>query len=271
MRAQTVSHLLACVLVWGLLAGCATERRYATARPLFDLQGQTGKVQFDDAAIAAAFGSRSQLRLPATVAVYEHTAPCDRYDIRENEDVETAVEALKGRHGLAQVFVLSERFVPGKVTVRSARVAAARHHADLTLLMDTDFRTHVAHTPLVLLSIAVVPAYVLPSTTIEVETRVTAHLVDTRNGRIYYSAQKTKRWERFMPIARTRRAVLSNRRRMIDESCTEIAQEIDDHLMSAAMSAWRGGSTVRLEVLAPSAGVPAPTPSGVRYETVTQP
>ena len=267
MRHEVIVRCIACAACWLAVAGCAVNRDYAAAgKPPFGL-APPGEIQFDDAAIARAFALQSQLRTPASVAVYQRAAECREYDIRENEDVEALSQALKGAAGVDEVHVLSRAMLPGQVSVESARMVAARHHADLTLLLDTDFRTKVRPTPLVLLNLAIVPAYVLPSATVELETRVRAYLVDTRNGHIYYSTQNTREWSRFMPIARSRAAVLENRRRLIEESCREISAEIDARIARAALAPPARPRRIVVEVRDPAAAASPPTPDGSRYET----
>lgn len=175
------------------LVGCATAREYGSAQPVFNERVKTPPPQISDPDIARAFEARSQMVLPSEVAFFEETYPSWRQrDVAENEMSNLVVELLGSSPEFSKISVISPHFISGPVTPRSVRLAAAYHGAPLTLLCDDDFRVEVNYSPLSILNLTIIGAMIVPSTWVAVETRVGMHLMDTRNGYIYYSGSRTK-------------------------------------------------------------------------------
>lgn len=226
MRRNGGSGILAVACACLLLVGCAVEKDYAVtsfegAMPRFGTIERSDTKQINDEEIRNAFEARPQMALPASVAVYEHTYKDWRYHPRDNENIDTILEGLKDNQHFSKVTVLSSPFIQGSVTPRSTRLAAAYHKADLTLLFDSDFSVKVSPTLLCLLDLTIIGAALVPSTRVTVESRVSAWLMDTRNGHIYTSACEQESKSRFIPSGRGKETVRELRKELTENNYKE--------------------------------------------------
>ncbi|MBM4040883.1 MAG: hypothetical protein FJ290_20480 [Planctomycetes bacterium] len=232
--------------------------------------------QYSDADVLDGFSRRVQLRFPAKLAVYERTSRNADYGVRDNEAVEKAIELLKDDKRFYQAVVLAPTFIRGDITPTSLRRAAAEHRADLTLLCESDFQVHVRPSIFALLDLTILGAFLFPSQTIEVESRVTAHLLDTRNGLIYHSTLKKQEWKGLVPTAWGRDAVNRHRKELAAKNYEVAVKDLKDNLGNVERLAaeptpdppsWRPVSP-GLRILPPRPRPSdSPIPGGVRYET----
>ena len=263
------------------LCGCAVDKPYA-ARALLGAALGAGRVdtrQFTDEDVQRAFSRAAQLKLPAKLAIYEATSRGAEYDIRDNETIETIVELLKDEKKFYQIVVLAPTFIQGDIAPMSLRRAAASHRADLTLLCESDFQVRVRPRILAILDLTIVGAFLVPSRQIEVESRVTAHLIDTRNGLIYHSTLRKKQWHGFLPMAWGKDAVERHRKELANENYKQVAEDFKANLQHAERMATEptapaigtrpaGGRAPAPEPPGPEPAK-APEPRGVRYGTTT--
>lgn len=236
--------------------------------------------QYSDEEVRLGFSRRAQLAFPAKLAVYEQASPNDGYGIRDNETIEEIVKLLGAESKLYQTVVLAPPVVQGDGSLIELRRAAAAHRADLTLLLRSEFRIHTWPSVLSVLDLTILGAYLLPTWGAEVESRVTAHLVDTRNGLIYHSAVRQERWEGSVSFARRGSAVDRHRRELALQNLTEAIEDVTASLPHAerlakepvadppAFDTWSAAPR-RPDPPAPAPAPPArgALPDGVRYDT----
>ena len=280
--AAALSVLAACLA----LSGCAVEKGFRAA-PMMAKAAPAGDAhQYTDRDIREAFGAQAQLALPAKLAVYEATSQDTDYDVRDNETIESIMELLEDEEKFYQIVVLSPTFIPGAssrhrlsgaITPLNLRRAAASHRADLTLLCESDFRVKVEGGLLRVLDVTILGAFVVPSQTIEIEHRVTAHLVDTRNGLVYHSTLKKKTWRGRSASAFGKDTVQERRKELAKTNYEAIAKDVRANLRHVARLASQPipaplPRPSGLPIRRPRQPVPrwrdaVPTPVGRRYET----
>ena len=271
-----ILSLLACLA----FAGCAVNKPYMSARS--SLAGVTAAdtKQYSDGDVLDGFSHRAQLQFPAKIAVYERTSRDEGYDVRDNESIDTLVGLLHDETRFYQTVVLGPTFIPGDITPANLRRAAAAHRADLTLLCESDFQVQVRPTLLALLDLTVVGAFLVPSQTIEVESRVTAHLLDTRNGLIYHSTLKKRQWTGLIPMAWGRDAVNRHRKELANQNYLDAVKDLRENLQHVErlaaqptpepFRAWPPAAYwVPMPIPRPPVPIAPPwlVPDGVRYET----
>jgi hypothetical protein len=256
--------MMACALTCLFTAGCAANKLYTAALLAPAGVTATDTRQYTDGDVLEGFSHRAQLQFPAKLAVYERTSRDADYDVRDNETVEAVIGLLREEKRFYQTVVLGPTFIPGDITPMSLRRAAAAHRADLTLLCESDFQVRVRPTLLSLLNLTILGAFVVPSQTIEVESRVTAHLLDTRNGLIYHSSLRKKEWRGLVPMAWGRDAVNRCRRELANRNYADTVSDLRGNLRHVERLAAQ-------PVPDPPSPRPAaprsPVPDGVRYET----
>ena len=90
----------------------------------------------------------------------------------------------------------------------------------------SDFQVRVRPRILALLDLTVLGAFLVPSRQIEVESRVTAHLLDTRNGLIYHSTLRKEQSKGFLPMAWGKDAVERHRKELANENYKQVAEDL---------------------------------------------
>jgi hypothetical protein len=185
-------RLLLCVL---LLAGCGSSQvqtssgaDYAAARP-----GFTPSASSDiDQAVAQASNIEPLLRFPARIGLariqFGQLAPVPP---READ----AWIAFAQSHGDYGTFVPISPLIAdmagsragnlGQSVVNRIRLAAATQHVDAVLIYSVGWQSTNKDSPLSLLDLTIVGAYLVPSRSIHGEATATALLLDVRNGYPY--------------------------------------------------------------------------------------
>lgn len=270
MRRDAV-RVAACALGCLALAGCAATKQYMRAG-LFGGLGplQHGGKQYSDRDVLEAFSRQSQLTLPAKLAVYEATSQNHDYGVRDNETIEGIIDLLKDEEKFYQIVVLAPTFIGGPATPMNLRRAAAQHRADLTLLCESDFKVDVEGGLLWVFDLTILGGFFVPSRHIEVESRVTAHLIDTRNGLIYHSTLRKQSWQGRVPSFLGKDAVQRRRKELAERNYEAVAKDILANLRHAARLARQPAPSVvpasrPIPIQRPAATTPRPT--GVPYHT----
>jgi hypothetical protein len=183
-------------------AGCSSvEAAYLREEGLaVDVQGG---FRFDDAAIEESFRMPDQLVFPMRIAVYGLES--NRYGHFEDARTGDLGKALEGsREHFSDVLPLPDFLIGGRSRdVETLRKAAARAHADVLLLYEQEVDLDTSTSPLLLLNLAVLPCWLVPTTPFEVDLDTSAALVDVRNGVVYATARDRRTGDGVAPSAST--------------------------------------------------------------------
>jgi hypothetical protein len=188
-----------------LLAGCSSTVQTTSGRAYLENPALTPIVATDDTAFRAAAAVEPLLTFPARIGI----ARIDRGELTA-VPAEEAAEWLKLAERLAPswgefvpVSPLVARMAsaagrdawgerPGgryvdrvDEVVRQVRLGAARQHIDATLIYEVRSRDDSRSTPLALLDLTILGAWIVPSRALEATGFATALLVDVRNGYPY--------------------------------------------------------------------------------------
>jgi hypothetical protein len=179
MRNPSSSTLLAIALIATLASapGCSTMGAYATPSETVD---EAERQIFGDIA-AHEFSKQLQVRLSAKLAVADVTG--DRWNGMEQRRLVRTIQGL-GEDSATYTDVVSLG-APEGATNEQLREEAARHHADLELIVLRREAVHAESSGLSILKLLIVPMLFVPTEENNVRLTVRAMVRDVRNGVIY--------------------------------------------------------------------------------------
>jgi hypothetical protein len=193
IRRAVLAAALAC-------GGCASASAvYRDAGPAEERIG----FRFDDASVAESFARAEQIRLPARLAVHgiERNPRGTFADSRRAE----FEKALEGDAGLCAEVLPLPRFLTEDGRARDVdglRRAAARGRADLLLLYEQEVLVEEeTRSPLVILNLTVIGAWLVPAAPYRVRLETWAAVVDVRNGVIYAALHDARERRTSAPTA----------------------------------------------------------------------
>jgi hypothetical protein len=224
------------------LAACGGTRVYRPSSAV-DLRMDDPR-EIDDAQIRMAFGARPQMPSPARVAYYAF----------DDENAGALEAMLHGLQGISELYRIPTLLVTGRwradeaqeqapVTLRQLRLAAARAHCDLLLLVDYGYRIERTANGYAALNVLLVPALVAPWLDADVRSHLDAYVLDTRNGYLYAELRTEERAHerRMSPFSeRDRRRVEAQRRELLARTRREL------ELTLRSDRAARGGPAPRV-------------------------
>ncbi len=139
------------------------------------------------------FGKSLQVRLPAKVAVYDASWSAD------DERARRVVQAVRGLAAdtdtYTDVVSLAAPDAARGDFAEALRAQAAGHQADLLLVLERRPELRESSSPLALLNILILPAFVLPTQFDDVSLTVRAIVQDVRNGLVYTTFDDHRRRE----------------------------------------------------------------------------
>lgn len=196
-----------------LLSGCANDVQttsgaaYLAARPEFD--ARTGTEM--DRAVAAAANVEPLLRFPARIGLARiRNGDISTIPPRE-ADAWIAFGRANGQYGtfvpisplVAELTAGPAYDASGARAARSVidrvRLGAARQQVDAVLVYTAASQTQDNSSPLSLLDLTIIGAYLVPSRSVGGEATASALLLDVRNGYPYGTATATSRETGFVP------------------------------------------------------------------------
>ncbi|MCA9671447.1 MAG: hypothetical protein KC503_37880 [Myxococcales bacterium] len=191
---KRLSHTAALTtLALTLSTGCAGTRVYSPASAAgFDLS--PGR-EIDDAAIERAFKARPQLRVPARVAFYS-------FDPSRTDQIAEQLEQLpqvKSTYAIPPFIMTGQRRFDERAprqrppSLKKMRLLAARARCDLLLIFDYGHRIKRTLNWLSAFTVFIVPTLFLPYLDEEVESYLTAYVIDVRNGYLYGQVTSDKK------------------------------------------------------------------------------
>jgi hypothetical protein len=208
-------------------AGCASvEAAYERSERV-----ETRGFQFDDPTIEQSFARADQLRLPARVAVYGFERNrFGTYSDGKGAQFEKALEADDAH--FSEVLPIPKFLAQeGRARdVETLRRSAAKAHADTILLYEQEVEMDQSTSPLVLLNLTIVGAWVIPTVSYETRLETTAALVDVRNGVIYATLHDERRGVGTSPSALAADAAKETKARLREEAFKEMAASLKQKL-----------------------------------------
>jgi len=213
------------------LAGCVSTKEYDayTRLRVTETEAETHRYRPEastESQIRAAFAATPYVPLPTRIAIYEHTHTSGDYEAYPNENQEIVIGLLEKSEKIVRADAVTSVVARGEASIKELRLAAAKHQAELLMICDSDFRVRVKYSPIAALNVTIVGAYIVPSTTVEVECRVAAHVLNTRTGRIYISRIRNKSWSGFLPSGLGNGTVRRKRRELGAEIYKELIPEL---------------------------------------------
>jgi rhombotail lipoprotein len=226
--------LLAVLLFTGLVSGCASSRGFDRGAVLQQMQESLVLVDED---VADVLALKPQLPTPFRVGVYfvPPGSPETPWLWRgEDKDAVLAIEASLRQKGIvSSMFTISGSTVQGP-SLRSLRVAAARHGADALLVVTGGEATDRYNNALGVFYMFLVPMAFVPGSELDALFMANGVLWDVRNGYLYASAEAEA------TAHQTRPAMFIEPPHAFDGARTEamakLAQELEHRLAALAGS-----------------------------------
>jgi len=194
-----ISTGLAAAFAAVLGAGCSSvEAAYERSAPV----EARGGFQFKDLGIEESFQRKEQVRFPARIALYGFER--NPYGTFSDGKVIDLEKALGEDAALFSEVLPVPRFLAQDGTARDVEVlrgAAARAHADVLLLYEQEVEMRQSTSPLRILNLTIVGAWLVPSTPYEIHVETWAALLDVRNGVIYQTFHDARTVEGSAPSA----------------------------------------------------------------------
>jgi hypothetical protein len=210
--------------------------------------------------------------LPTTVAVVQvgEVAPPQRMidALRKEPAVFARVEALPGNDVLgtyARNPVRSNGSIiqqPARPSLESIRAAAADAGSEYVLLVGGSIEHDSKATPLSLMNITIIGAFVVPSTETRGLAKASAALIDVRTGRIVTSSSAEARDRSLVPSVEADGEALKLMDRLRDDVAGKLGTQVLADAKNRAAFGLSTGSP--MSTVAPSG---APVPPGSPYHT----
>lgn len=204
MSGRTGQDLLATVLVAALLCGCgnavqtSSGRDYLAARPDWvppaSAAGQPVNV---DRAVYEAASVDPLLRFPARLGLARiqygsltavPPAEADHWLALAKDLGPVFGEFVPISPLVAELAAGAERLASSRTVIDRIRIGAARQHVDAVLVYEVRGSGHDSATPLSVLDLTIIGAYLVPSRVVNGQAVANAMLVDVRNGYPYGTA-----------------------------------------------------------------------------------
>lgn len=170
-----------------LLTGC-----FARGFDRSDLYGRLkaeqvpGLPEVNETDIVKVQSIKPQLTLPCRVAVYLPPSTGGRRRAKEKEFIDSWAETLKKEGIVTDMFLMSDLFTTG-TSLKDLRVAAARHGANLLLVLQGESDVDTYKNPAAVLNLTIVGGFLVPGSRCDALVAFQGALVDVSNGFLYAS------------------------------------------------------------------------------------
>ncbi len=156
-----MTRRMALLLIPILLTGCFA-RGFDRADLYSRLKVDQGQLEVNDTDIVKAQSAKPQLTLPCRVAVYLPPRTDRHSRVKEKEAIDRWAETLKKEGVVSDMFVMSDLMTTG-TTLKELRVAAARHGANLLLVMQGESDVDNYKNPAAVFNLTIVGGFIVPA------------------------------------------------------------------------------------------------------------